>query len=39
MQINDVKNLIASVENLNYNYIKKWVKELDIENIFNEALR
>lgn len=39
MQINDVKNLMASVENLNYNYIKKWVKELDIENIFNEALR
>ncbi len=39
MQINDVKNLIASVENLNYNYIKKWVKKLDIENIFNEALR
>ncbi len=39
MQINDVKNLMASVENLDYNYIKKWVKELDIENIFNEALR
>ncbi len=38
MQINDVKNLMASVENLNYNYIKKWVKELGIENIFNEAL-
>ena len=38
MQIKDVKNLIASVENLDYNYIKKWVKELGIENIFNEAL-
>ncbi len=39
MQIKDIKNLMASVENLDYNYIKKWVKELGIENIFNEALR
>lgn len=38
MQINDVKNLIASVEQIDYNYIKKWVKELGIENIFNEVL-
>ncbi len=38
IQINDVKNLIASVEQIDYNYIKKWVKELGIENIFNEVL-
>ncbi len=38
MQINDVKNLMASVEQIDYNYIKRWVKELGIENIFNEVL-
>ena len=38
MQINHVKNLMASVEQIYYNYIKKWVKELGIENIFNEVL-
>ncbi|MBI5681705.1 MAG: nucleotidyltransferase [Deltaproteobacteria bacterium] len=37
IQIKDVKNLIKTVDELDMNYIKSWVKKLGLEDIFKEA--
>jgi len=37
IQLKDVKNLFKSVENLEIEYIKKWVKELGLEKIYREV--
>lgn len=37
IQIKDIKNLMISVLDLDYDYIAKWVKSLKIENIYRKA--
>jgi hypothetical protein len=34
MQLSDIRNLIISIKNLDKDYIKKWVKELELDAIF-----
>ncbi|MDN3511805.1 MAG: hypothetical protein NG784_10965 [Candidatus Jettenia sp.] len=37
MQIRDVRNLLKTVHNLDINYIEKWVRELGLEEVYNEV--
>lgn len=37
MQIRDVKNLLKTIPELDVGYIEKWVKELKLEEIYNEV--
>lgn len=37
IQIKDIKNLMLSVQNLDFDYLAKWVKSLNIENIYRKA--
>lgn len=37
MQLKDVANLMETVDNLDSEYIDKWVRELDMEQIYKEA--
>ncbi|MEA1965356.1 MAG: hypothetical protein U9O41_09610, partial [Candidatus Aerophobetes bacterium] len=37
-QLTDVRNILESVKNLDMNYLKFWVRELKLEEIFDEAL-
>lgn len=37
IQLKDVANLIATVDNLDMKYIDKWVRQLDLEHIYKEA--
>jgi hypothetical protein len=39
MQIQDVKNLMRTVPDLDVNYIEKWLPELGLEEIYKEANR
>ena len=39
MQIQDVKNLMRTVPDLDVNYIEKWLTELGLEEIYKEANR
>lgn len=34
MQLKDVKNLISSIKNLDRDYIKKWIQELELNTIY-----
>lgn len=37
LQLNDVKNLLKSVKDLDEDYLKQWAKYLDIEGIYKKA--
>ena len=37
MQIRDVRNLMTSVDNLDFKYIEKWISQLGLEEIYKEA--
>ena len=37
MQIRDVKNLFKTIHNLDRGYIEKWVHELELDEVYNEA--
>ena len=37
MQLQDVRNLMETVDNLDLKYIKNWVLELDLEKIYKDA--
>ena len=37
MQIRDVKNLFKTIHNLDRGYIEKWVHELGLDEVYNEA--
>lgn len=37
MQLKDIKNLFKTVKNLDTTYIKKWVKKLELDEIYKEA--
>ena len=37
MQLNDVRNLFASIDDLDREYIEKWVKELKLEDIYEKV--
>jgi len=37
MQLKDVRNLLATVKDLNVAYIKEWVKKLSLSQIYNEV--
>ena len=39
MQMRDVKNLMKTILDLDINYIQKWVKELELEEIYKEVNR
>ena len=39
MQIQDVKNLMRTVPDLDVNYIEKWLPGLGLEEIYKEANR
>lgn len=36
LQLRDVKNLLATVKDIDMVYIKKWVKKLDLSHLYNE---
>lgn len=36
MQLNDVRNLIASIKNLDNDYIRKWIQELGLSIIYEK---
>lgn len=36
-QMNDIKNLFISVENLDLNYIISWVQKLDLNEIYQKV--
>ena len=36
LQLKDVKNLLATVKDIDRVYIKKWVKKLDLSQLYNE---
>lgn len=38
MQIRDVRNLLQSQENLDIDYIKKWVETLNLSNVYEKAV-
>ena len=37
MQLNDVRNLVKTSDCLDFEYINKWIRELDLEQIYKEA--
>jgi hypothetical protein len=37
MQIRDVRNLLKTANDLDVNYIEKWVKKLELEEIYKEV--
>ncbi|WKZ14648.1 nucleotidyltransferase domain-containing protein [Candidatus Jettenia sp. AMX1] len=37
MQIRDVRNLLKTIHNLDINYTEKWVRELGLEEVYNEV--
>jgi len=37
MQLNDVRNLMKSSKNIDFTYIQRWVKRLDLVSIFGEV--
>ncbi|NGX37321.1 MAG: hypothetical protein K1000chlam2_00475, partial [Chlamydiae bacterium] len=37
MQLNDVRNLFSSLDNLDQEYIEKWIKELKLEAIYEKV--
>jgi hypothetical protein len=39
MQLKDVENLIKTVQDLDRNYIDKWVRELDLEQLYKKACK
>ena len=39
MQIRDVRNLMKTVPDIDVEYVGKWIKELDIEDIYKEVKR
>jgi hypothetical protein len=39
MQLNDVRNLIKTVNSLDLNYIGNWVRKLGLNDLYKEATR
>ncbi len=37
MQLKDVKNLLSSLKNLDWKYIHKWVKALEISHVYDKV--
>lgn len=37
MQLNDVKNLIRSIKNLDYSYMELWIKKLELNSIYEKV--
>lgn len=36
-QLNDVKNVMADNQDLDYDYLKKWIKKLELQDIYEEV--
>ena len=39
IQLKDVRNLLETVDNMDLKYIDKWISQLDLENIYKEAIK
>lgn len=39
MQLQDVRNLIETVDNLDLEYVENWIQKLDLEQIYKEAVQ